>query len=300
MNKVRCLLYHRILPKELLKYDIYNIGISVEEFEKQIEYIVDNFSVGRFEADWRTQKPADVVITFDDGYRDNYLYALPILKKYNVPATIFVSTANVLNQKEMWWDQIAALLLEESTYKERFHLVDPLYEYSWETKTREQRLELALSLRWLLRMESDDNRFLNWMGQLIAWKGKTPEANEVNLLMNSKELKELSKEPLITLGAHTHTHHSLGFMSVEEQQKEIRDSISLLEEIVGERVEVFSYPFGTKSDYTIDTLSILEKEGIKKSATTKMKMWDEQDNDLVTPRISIKSCTLTEFKDLLL
>lgn len=289
MKEVCCLLYHRVLPPELMKYDIYNIAISTVEFEKHMKNLSRKHTVGRFESNWDEQPNMEVVVTFDDGYADNFLYAYPILEKYGIPATIFVSTENVVKQGEMWWDQLATIMLEENfSYKNSFKLIDELFGYEWETATYEDRLETTLSLRWLLRMESDHKLFDDWKKQLETWKGSKSSLNLDNRLMTIDELYKLSESELITIGAHTYSHHSLGSMSDEQQYIEISKSINTLKEITQKEIDVFSYPFGTGVDYTEGTERILKDLGIKKAATTMSRTWNPTYSSYLIPRKTVK------------
>jgi peptidoglycan/xylan/chitin deacetylase (PgdA/CDA1 family) len=82
------LAYHRILPKNPEKNPLV---VTTEQFEKQIKYLL-------------RRHPQSFWITFDDGYQDNFLYAFPILKKYNIKATFFVTTGYIGQSKPFYWD----------------------------------------------------------------------------------------------------------------------------------------------------------------------------------------------------
>ena len=127
MERVLCLLYHRVNP---IPDDIYHLTVSPHNFEEQIRYLKDHFPILRFEEDWTRGGQDGVVITFDDGYGDNHEYALPVLEKYHVPATIFVSTGYVDSGREYWWDEIARVLTRNVDYPEQFELRDSLYHYT--------------------------------------------------------------------------------------------------------------------------------------------------------------------------
>ncbi len=88
------LTYHSVNPN-------YLFSVNPKEFEKQVCYLVKNFNLINledFNSLEKEKRETLVAITFDDGYEDNYLYAFPILKKYNIPATIFVTTDFVFNK----------------------------------------------------------------------------------------------------------------------------------------------------------------------------------------------------------
>lgn len=293
MAQVLSLLYHRICN---IEHDIYNIAVSIEQFEKQIQYLSENYQIIRFEENWNEVQDNVITVTFDDGYADNYQNALPILEKYKVPATVFVSTGNIGTEKEFWYDELERLLTMGNICNEQFDLDDPVYKYSWETKTQEQRLELAVTLRWLLRKDPFLSRRESWFQQLMAWAQLAENGRPSNFSLNEQQLKQLSDSSYITIGGHTVTHRSLGVLGIEEQEREIKNSIKSLEKLIDKRVEVFSYPFGQRTDYTDNTIQILKESGIKKAATTENRCAGVGENIYKIPRKKVGKINIEEFQ----
>ena len=87
-NKVISLYYHRVTN---LTSDPWSMAITPEEFENHLKYLSENFKIVGFGDDWSNIEDKAITITFDDGYHDFYSNALPLLEKYKVPATIFIS-----------------------------------------------------------------------------------------------------------------------------------------------------------------------------------------------------------------
>lgn len=83
-NYINVLLYHRVCN---LNFDPWKLAITPEEFDNHMRYIKDNYNIMRFEDDWSNINEKTIVVTFDDGYADNFYNAVPILKKYDIPAT---------------------------------------------------------------------------------------------------------------------------------------------------------------------------------------------------------------------
>ena len=102
------LLYHRCAEMDS---DPQLMGISPQNFEEQIRWIVDHYPVLRFDDEWNEVKEPSVIITFDDGYEDNYLNAVPVLEKFNCPATIFVTTGLIDTEMELWNDEVERIVL---------------------------------------------------------------------------------------------------------------------------------------------------------------------------------------------
>lgn len=102
------LLYHRVTT---LVSDPEMLAVSPENFRAQMRHLKENHHLVRFEEDWsKAAKPA-VAITFDDGYADNALEALPILDEVGVPATFFVSTGTIGTTREFWWHELERIIL---------------------------------------------------------------------------------------------------------------------------------------------------------------------------------------------
>ena len=109
-SPVIILIYHRVTD---LPADPEMLAVSPDNFRLHMKFLKQQFGIVRFEEEWtNVQKPA-VAITFDDGYADNVLEALPILEEIGVPATFFVSTGRIGSGREFWWDRLEGILLQD-------------------------------------------------------------------------------------------------------------------------------------------------------------------------------------------
>ena len=293
MPKVLCLLYHRVIPYEK---DAYQIKVKPETFDNHIKFLSENYPIIKFDDDWSDINEDSIVVTFDDGYMDNYLYAYPILKKYQVPATIFVTSGNIGTNREFWWDDLLRLCVCRKTKWKAFKLCDDLLNYTWQTETEDQCLDMALSLRYILRREDNIQIFSSFFSQLKEWSGLNDDGREENYSMSKKQIIEMSESQLITIGGHTINHFSLGCLSLERQKRECKQSICDIEQIINRKIGVFSYPFGGRQDYTNDTINILRNSGIEKAATTENRCYIQGDDNFTIPRISMKDISLNSFK----
>lgn len=100
------LLYHRI---DVVSYDPVMLVVNPKTFEEHIKFIVKHYkpiSLSELTSKINSKKVQgnEICITFDDGYKDNLINAIPILKKYNIPATIFISTSNIGKKAAFDWD----------------------------------------------------------------------------------------------------------------------------------------------------------------------------------------------------
>lgn len=224
-QNVIVLLYHRV---DDIEDDYWRLCVSTAHFEEQIKWISEKYPIIRFRDDFSKVSDPAFVITFDDGYLDNMEKALPILERYNVPATFFVSTGTLGNV--FWWDRLYLGMKNED------------------------RECIEESHAKLCKMNA---------AQIETFLSGFPQDGCARA-MSVKQLEIFAEHTLVDIGAHTVSHLSLPALSEEEQRWEIEKSISALKKIVGKEIEAFSYPLG---DYNAKTIEILKKLGIKKAAT---------------------------------
>lgn len=257
------LLYHRVAE---LETDPQMLAVSPENFSKHMRFLKKNYDVLRFEDDWEKVKSPSVVVTFDDGYVDNLINAKPILEQYDVSATIFVATGNIGNNKEFWWDDVERIILLNDHLPDTFTLCwkqkQLVFDFSSEIKKYDSYRKLHVMLK---AMQFDERiQVLN-----ILEDNLTPNVEPRTLFrtLNVEELIELDSSKNITIGGHTVTHTQLSIQSTDMQRWEILESKKSLEKILGHKITTFSYPFGGKQDYTMETVENVRKAGYIKAAS---------------------------------
>ena len=278
-KKVCVLLYHRVCD---LPLDMWGLAIKPEVFERHIRFYKENYNILRFDEDWSEVQEPSLVLTFDDGYADNLQYALPILEKYQVPATIFVSSGNIGTDREFWWDELERIIFYNNKNEYYFR---PNGEHFPITTNREKEKacqRIRLFLKNLLPKERDE--FLKgMMGELDADSLPRP----INRSVNEKELRKLASSPYITIGGHTVTHNMLSAESKEQQEWEIITSKSKIEDIIDNEITVFSYPFGGCDDINGHSIESVKKAGYKRAATTSVGLVGTGTEPYTIPRNSM-------------
>jgi peptidoglycan/xylan/chitin deacetylase (PgdA/CDA1 family) len=256
------LIYHRVTT---LAADPQLLAVTPENFRSHLQYLKQNYNLVRFEDQWSDVKKPAVAITFDDGYADNALEALPIIEKEGVPVTFFVTTGTVGTRQEFWWDELERLILGAWPYPGQFTLDDSRFRQVWPTGSVSERETLYSEIHPLMKMV-DANCRADWLMQLRYWADAGEEGREINRTMTLEELRRLADSKWVTIGAHTITHTSLSSLPVEEQREEIIGSRRHLENWLGQEIRVFSYPFGAKRDYTRDSVALCKEVGFVKVA----------------------------------
>lgn len=289
---VLILLYHRVTR---LESDPQLLAVSPANFFDQMRYLKENFALARLEEDWsRIDKPA-VVVTFDDGYADNALEALPILEELQVPATFFVATGEIGGDREFWWDEVERLLLTERKYPSYLELQMDGKAGRWETATPSQRARCYQELLPLLRRDLPESRERQ-LERLRLWAGAGEPGRVTHRVISVEELCRLASSPQVTVGAHTVTHSSLSALTASRQREEIAGSKERLEELTGKPVELFSYPFGSRRDYTVETVSLCRESGFARTCSAFPGQWRAGTDLQQLPRQIVRDWDLETFK----
>lgn len=262
------LVFHRVLPQN----DPFAIApVTTAYFDRQMEIIKKYFNPVSLES-LITQvengkvAPRTVCITFDDGYADNYLHAFPILKKHQVPATIFLATDFIGTGLMPWHDRI---LLAFKNTKVKSITFSPANIVEKKLEDVNASIQVASHLLSWLKQFSPVQRNEH-CEKIIAACGVNEKSASTSgpLMMDWDQIKEMNQSPLITFGAHTLSHPILSTLPKEAQRSEILGSQELIEKMLGKRVKLFAYPNGRKGDYNTDTKVILKEANFSCAVTT--------------------------------
>jgi peptidoglycan/xylan/chitin deacetylase (PgdA/CDA1 family) len=275
------LLYHRIAEEE---NDPWDLCVSPKHFAEHLEVLRKaDCPVRPLSALCGGKKGSSkVAITFDDGYADNLYAAKPILEKYDAFATYFLATGYIGAGEEFWWDELDRLLepkrlpqcleLETNNGIRRWELpenserdvAEPrLHWRAWQSPpTRRHQIYYEL-YRWLFPQDvTSRSRYLEL---LRAWAGWDRTPRPSRRVMTWQEVNELTKGGQMKVGAHTVHHISLADVPVAVQREEIAASKQALEEHTGSLISVFSYPYGSRSNYTSETIGVVNELGLRRA-----------------------------------
>ena len=255
--------YHRINNDN----DPFLGGLSVDAFRAQMEYLAGHFPVLTLDQIAKGEFPKgrvySVAITFDDGYRDNFVCAFPVLKSLGIPATIFLATGYVESGELPWYDQVR-LAFKLTT---RTHL--PLAE--WDGPAEElggfrQRSRFSERvLRWMRQLGEDERK--GAIKRLFRVLRVPSELNLPNQMLRWEDIRQMSRQG-ISFGAHTVTHPVLSRVSAHQLQKEVLGSKRTIENRLQTEVAHFAYPFGQIADYGLQAKQVVSDAGFKTAVTT--------------------------------
>lgn len=254
------LLYHRCA---VLETDPQLLAVTPENFTNQVKWLKERYPILRFDESWNSVREPSVVLTFDDGYWDNYAYAVPILERLQVPATIFVSTERIGTEKEPWCDDVERLVLLNDRFLDAKIHLDLRGQGVVDTFVADEdaRRELYYHVHDAVRLMQPDERE-EVLAEIEKEYGAFP-VRPSHRYMAEGELQELAGSEYITIGGHTVTHSRLSVLSREKQREEIEGSIRCLEKIMDKKITTFSYPFGGQEDYNADSVAIVREMNLK-------------------------------------
>ena len=259
------LTYHRVGDAESDPWDPGIFSATADEFDAQISYLKQkNLLVTLDEAlafvdgsDKDKSNRCRVLLTFDDGYLDNYQIAYPILKSHGAQAVFFLCSSIVGSCYVPWWDHIGYLV--KSGSRKRFSLKYPtsLHIDIVKNGLRESIREIVDVFKSSQNL--DPERFIC---ELRDAAGGNDLPMNARRFLNWDEAREMLAGGM-EIGAHTHTHPMLSKLSQEEQRKELAESRAIIGQKLGIKVDTFAYPFGSPTTFTKETEKIVEEMGFR-------------------------------------
>ena len=256
--------YHRIGDAGSTALDSGVYSATTAEFEWQMRYLRKRFSilsldeVNELADGWGKARGPRVLITFDDGYKDNYELAFPILRALGVPAVFFLVSSYLDNPRIPWWDKIAYWV--RSSQRTSLRINYP--------KARElplpagQRRETIRTLLKLFKSQvtQDPERFLR---ELEAECGPVPALPEAaSLFVNRSEAREMIAGGM-AIGSHTRSHAILSKLEPAAQLAELVESKTILSRECGTEVTALAFPVGGRKDFTPVTCELAAKAGYR-------------------------------------
>jgi hypothetical protein len=179
-------------------------------------------------------------------------------------------------------------------YPERFELVDSRFGRSWSTATVAERKVLFEEIQPLFKNAEPKCR-KDWLEQLRRWAHADEVDCEAHRAMTVEELQQLARSQWVTIGAHSVTHSSLSSLTGEDQQKEILDSKRQLEAWLEQEITVFSYPFGTRADYTSETVQFCREARFAKAASNFPAQVHSWTDPYQIPRYFVRNWPVEDF-----
>ena len=281
-NKPLVLTYHGVVPKIIQNrpdYEYRNF-VTVSQFERQIQFLLKKYrplKVTDFLNSSRLER--GFLITFDDGFSNNYRYALPVLKKYNLQGCFFITTSLIGTKKFLWTDHVNRLIMNTNRKKIELEL-NKVEIFDLQTiRKKEFAAQKIRSYLKKLHPSKANNIIRNLNSEMSDVSANMkPEEEDRFLFMNWNEVREMIASDQI-VGSHTHTHPILNPLSEEESYAEFKVSKEFIENNTGRPCEYIGYPNGEEDDYSETHKRQLQELGYR-IAFTQINPFKNYKNDL--------------------
>jgi peptidoglycan/xylan/chitin deacetylase (PgdA/CDA1 family) len=294
----RILLYHSVGDGSSIVARLPEMWTSTSIFAKHMRYLSKHYNVmslqGLVEAlSGETIPERAVAVTFDDGLEDVLEYALPVLRKHQIPATLFLVTELVGSSKPFWIEQIYHLTVKHGTQR----VADALRAVT-------QRCQLPN-----LTTESDAKQIEEFLAYGLTRRerddviGRLYEAIEVDGFRLADEgcrfldwrQAQAMLHHRVQFGSHGTTHTPFSSMSLEEQVGELTDSRQALELHISDGFRPFAYPFGQSRDISLLSRRLVEEAGFSCALTAMPYLNDSSTSPFELGRIPVGNPPISLF-----
>jgi len=266
------LTYHRIAePARQAFYDPV-VSATPEAFRTQLAWFYSHLRlvtldevIDQVESQLPWHEPV-MLLTFDDGYRDNFELAVPLLRERDIPAVFFIPTAFLETPNLPWWDYVAYIIKHTNT----LHFVVerspssslPPLDINLHTTSRPEATRQIIQA-FLRDTISDERWFLNELAQRCKI-GVDTESLAGQLFMNWAEVQKIAESSTrLTIGSHAHSHQMLARLGRDVQRDELTESKRMLEAKLKRTIKAIAYPYGWLGTYTEQTRALVAEAGYK-------------------------------------
>ena len=267
-QQVRILTYHRVFDvadESVFPYDPGLISASTTDFREQIEYVATHFvpvTFARVLAALDDDRPLPhraVVVTFDDGHADTYTNAYPILRSFDVPAAVFLSTGYIGGKEVFWFDRISYILfhasagmLEMPGLNQTFRLTD--------VPSRRRAAEIILEH---LKSLSDEQRRerIDWLVGVLGVETRADDA-ALSGPMTWDQVREMARAG-IEFGSHAVSHPMLTRIDDATLDRELAESRIAIENQVGRSINIIAYPEGGPDAFDARVIAAAQRAGYR-------------------------------------
>ena len=300
MNKLYISMYHYTRYIKNSRYPTIK-GLEVKDFKRQLDFFEENFNIITMEEvieavqEGRRLPEKAILLTFDDGYIDNYTVALPLLLERGLQGSFFVPAKPLVKTGLLEVNKIHFTLAKG----DEKNIVRDILDYSLKIKEKlREKLNIAdrdvseeLYKKYAVSNGRDtlDTSFIKKMLQEVLPAENRTEIIDIlfdkyvevseevlanELYVNKAQLKVMKKLGMF-IGLHGYEHNHLALLTEEEQKKDLEKALSAMMEFIDEDAWVMNYPYGS---YNETTLRLIKSRGAVLGLTTKRGIADIKPN----------------------
>ncbi|MDX1951295.1 MAG: polysaccharide deacetylase family protein [Verrucomicrobiota bacterium] len=226
-------------------------GVEAKSFEEHVKFLQKNFElVAPGDVGTRKSGRTRVMLTFDDGFKNNAEVVAPILKKERVPALFFISSRHCERGKYLWFHYLRGL--------ERYFTGNG-FNYQgefWEMRPEKRRETMARLWKHLVELKPHPAAMYEAIDQQLPKLGDfIPQSTLDDFFegMTPEQVGELASDPLFTVGNHTHDHPYLTQCDLRVAEEQILRNKIWLEKHTGKPCDIISYPIGDYNQQILET-----------------------------------------------
>ena len=292
-NTTAIFLFHGVILENNYKIRNYNRKhVEVSYFEDLIFKLCQHGNPISLDLFLRSQKDTSIklpthsfVITFDDGFENNYSVAAPILEKYEVPA-IFYITTGLVDKNLMTWVDKMEFCLEKS---KEIEIGLPWDERIIKLNSPEEKIQFMEDVRSFVKYNRNApiEKLLQNVYDSCQRMPILNSSDPLDLKMSWNQVKQLHSSPLFTIGGHSHKHPILSFLERDELENEILHSLNLIHECIGTRPIHYAYPEGLQHCYNQEVINCLKNNSIECCPNAIDGVANQRDDPFHLPRIMV-------------
>lgn len=273
--------YHRIGDAQDTEFDRAVFSCTEEAFEKHVILLKNNFTVINCQQlialinNQELTQDRYAIITFDDGYADNYIKAFPILKKHDLSGSFYIATDFVGSTHIPWWDEIAYLL--RNSCGQSYSLPYSNEAFFLKKNTIDSIIQQIMTKAKLLK-NCSVLEVLDDVREKFPFALRLLRKENPTLFMNWSQIKDMQKKGM-EIGSHTVSHRILSQLSDEEQFSEILSSKKIIEDKLNCPINSIAYPVGRYHCFTEQTFLLSKKSGYIIGFNNEM----EKDKTVINP-----------------
>jgi peptidoglycan/xylan/chitin deacetylase (PgdA/CDA1 family) len=228
-----------LVYNENMKISAEELGHVIEEYQREGKVFLSLDDAVEIIRSGTKPNKNFVVLTLDDGYKDNLVFGYPVFKKYQVPFCIYVTNSFPNGTSDLWWYGLENVIMSNSA-------LSLPGGRTLENRSMKQKKKNFLYLRGIIIKShfNDPHIFLSQLGKFSF----DLQSERAKKCLTWNEIKELSADPLVTIGSHTVNHRPLSKLSEKEAEHEIVSSKKELEERLNRPVKHFAFPFGSQNE----------------------------------------------------
>lgn len=298
-EKALALLYHRVLTLAEQETTFSQNGIIVSDitFNRHLVFLKKHFNIidaaefSRIIEEGKIFSDSSCLITFDDGWKDNYTNAFPLLKNQEIPSLIFLSV-NYIENDDLFWQETLNIYLKvflsetDSSILEEKNLIEFIERYELndiiDSSDENRKIQILNFINnWKFKPEKKRIEFLKSFNNILDID--ITQQNKCDYFMNWDDIGNMESGN-ITFGSHGMNHKIVTQLSNEQLNEELSESKIELGKKLSKNVDTFSYPNG---NYDQETAKLVENLGYQFAFTTEYGFVDKNCNLMTIPRINI-------------